>query len=72
MRIRLTLFYSFDIIGLWKREDKEVVKMSNKEYFAYMDKWLEKKRKELQPPKTEMIKKEKKRGKKNESNSNKS
>ena len=45
--------------------------MSNKEYFAYMDKWLEKKRKELQPPKTEMIKKEKKRGKKNESNSNK-
>ena len=36
--------------------------MSNKEYFTYMDKWLEKKRKELQPPKT---KGKKKRGKKN-------
>ena len=31
--------------------------MSNKEYFAYMDKWLEKKRKELQPPKIAAIKK---------------
>ena len=38
--------------------------MSNKEYFTYMDKWLEKKRKELQPPKAKMVKK-KKRGKKN-------
>lgn len=44
--------------------------MSNKEYFAYMDKWLEKKRKELQPPKVAMIKK-RKRWVKNESNSNK-
>lgn len=42
--------------------------MSNKEYFAYMDKWLEKKRKELQPPKA--IKK--KRGKNERSNNNKS
>ena len=37
--------------------------MSNKEYFAYMDKWLEKKRKELQPPKVEVVKKKRKRGK---------
>ena len=33
--------------------------MSNKEYFAYMDKWLEKKRKELQPPKAAVKKKRK-------------
>lgn len=46
--------------------------MSNKEYFAYMDKWLEKKRKELQPPKVVAVKKKKRRGIKNESNSNKS
>ena len=26
--------------------------MSNKEYFVYMDKWLEKKRKELTVPKS--------------------
>lgn len=39
--------------------------MSNKEYFAYMDKWLEKKRKELQPPKIKVEKKKRKRGKKN-------
>lgn len=38
--------------------------MSNKEYFAYMDKWLEKKRKELQPPKTEVIKRKKRKIKK--------
>ena len=31
--------------------------MSNKEYFAYMDKWLEKKRTELQPPKAKAKKK---------------
>ena len=37
--------------------------MSNKEYFTYMDKWLEKKRKELQPPKVK-VKKKKERGKK--------
>ena len=37
--------------------------MSNKEYFTYMDKWLEKKRKELQPPKVAAVKK-RKRGKK--------
>ena len=34
--------------------------MSNKEYFAYMDKWLEKKRKELQPPKAAAVKKKRK------------
>lgn len=45
--------------------------MSNKEYFAYIDKWLEKKRKELQPPKVAAVKKKKRRGIKNESNSNK-
>lgn len=41
--------------------------MSNKEYFLYMDKWLEKKRKELltQAPKDDTIKK-KKRGKRHE------
>lgn len=31
--------------------------MSNKEYFAYMDRWLEKKRKELQPLKVAAVKK---------------
>lgn len=46
--------------------------MSNKEYFAYMDKWLEKKRKELQPPEVTAIKKKRRRWIKNESNSNKS
>lgn len=55
-----------------KKRDKEVVKMSNKEYFAYMDKWLEKKRKELQPSKVAAIKKKRRRWVKNESNSNKS
>ena len=34
--------------------------MSNKEYFAYMDKWLEKKRKELQPPTVAAVKKKRK------------
>ena len=38
--------------------------MSNKEYFTYMDEWLEKKRKELQPPKTAAVKKRKRKIKK--------
>ena len=46
------------------KKSKGVVKMSNKEYFTYMDKWLEKKRKELQPPKAAAIKKRKRKIKK--------
>ena len=46
------------------KKSKGVVKMSNKEYFTYMDEWLEKKRKELQPQKTAAIKKKKRKIKK--------
>ena len=39
------------------KKSKGVVKMSNKEYFTYMDKWLEKKRTELQPPNAAAVRK---------------